>query len=460
MSMRMPTESALAVWAPYVPSDEAPWNLERVVHLHRRAGFGATRAELERDLHDGPELALERLLNGKAQSAPLEGFDALSRTIGDAATASGNGDRLKAWWIYRMLVSPDPVGERLTLVWHNHFATSNRKVQDLVWMREQNETLRQHARGKFADLLAAVIKQPAMLAWLDADSNRKGHANENLARELLELFTLGIGNYSESDVQEAARALTGWTISDNRFVVQDLRHDEGEKRILGQSGPWTGDDLLRIVVEHPATSRRLSWRLCGSFFGEEVLGEAELEAFATGLREHELDLGWGVETLLRSQRFFSAANLRTRVASPVDVIIGTVVAVDERTTLPSTLLLAEAMSRMGQDLFYPPNVGGWREGRSWLSSRAIVARANFGASLLNGELWNPTHTSVVESLLARHGVSNELEPATVWLAELLWGSAPSATVSEVVAAASNAVAEQQITTAAILLLARPESQLT
>lgn len=448
-----------SAWAPYEPDESAPWNLERVVHLHRRAGFAATRAELERDLRNGHEQSIERLLSGAAQIAPLEGFETLARTIGDAATASGSAERLKAWWIYRMLVSHDPLGERLTLVWHNHFATSNRKVQDLVRMREQNETLRQHARGKFADLLAAVVKQPAMLAWLDADANRKGHANENLARELLELFTLGIGEYSEADVQESARALTGWTIIDNRFAFQPVRHDEGEKTILGQTGPWSGDDLLRILVEHPATSRRLAWRLCHSFLGENVAGAAEIEVLAAELRAHQLDLSRAVSTLLRSRLFFSAQNLKSRVASPVDVVIGTVVALDERTSLPSTLLLAEAMSRMGQDLFYPPNVGGWREGRAWFSSRSIVARANFGVALLAGELWNPPRSRVIESLLARHGVPDELEPATVWLAELLWGTAPLAVVSEVVAAASTASAEHRIATAASLLLARAENQL-
>ena len=130
----------------------------------------------------------------------------MARIIGDAACASNDADRLKAWWLYRMLLSPDPLGERLTLLWHNHFATSNRKVQDLVFMREQNELLRKHALAPFGELLAAVVKHPAMLVWLDADSNRAGHPNENLARELMELFTLGIGHYTEADVQAAARA--------------------------------------------------------------------------------------------------------------------------------------------------------------------------------------------------------------------------------------------------------------
>ena len=206
MSTLQPTSATSSAWAAYEPSDAAPWNLGRVVHLHRRAGFAAPWAALQKDLADGPQVAVERLLRGQSASAVAMDFETLARSIGDAASASGNAERLKAWWLYRMLVSPDPLGERLTLVWHNHFATSNRKVKNLVLMREQNDLLRAHARAPFGELLRCVVKHPAMLIWLDADSNRAGHPNENLARETMELFTLGVGNYSEEDVRQAARA--------------------------------------------------------------------------------------------------------------------------------------------------------------------------------------------------------------------------------------------------------------
>ena len=193
-----PTKSA---WELYIPDDSEPWNLQRVVHLHRRAGFAASWPVIERDLAAGPHAAVDRLLSGanRDEKASTE-FEAMSRTIGDAAVASGSPSRLKAWWLYRMLFSPDPLGERLTLMWHNHFATSNRKVQDLAMMREQNDAMRLHASGSFGDLLRSVVKQPAMLIWLDAESNRSGHPNENLAREMMELSTLGAGHYTESDV--------------------------------------------------------------------------------------------------------------------------------------------------------------------------------------------------------------------------------------------------------------------
>src|SRR5437868_1948442 len=207
-------------WARYEPGREAPWDLRRVVHLHRRAGFAATWGELQRDLTEGPEASITRLLDGKARppGAPEpEEFERIATVLGEAAIASSDAGRLKAWWLYRLLFTPDPLGERLTLMWHNHFATSIQKIGDPAAMRRQNETLRRLARQPFGELLDAMVRDPALLVWLDAPANRKGHPNENLARELMELFTLGIGRYTESDVKETARALTGWTVGDGEF---------------------------------------------------------------------------------------------------------------------------------------------------------------------------------------------------------------------------------------------------
>src|SRR5215470_4510173 len=195
-------------WTPYEPSRTTPWDLRRVVHLHRRAGFAATWGEIQRDLKDGPKASIDRLLTGKARA------DGVPKDFADAAALlagyAGDPERLKAWWVYRMLFGPDPLTERLALMWHNHFATSIAKVNDAGAMRRQNELFRAHARARFGELLNAAVRDPALLVWLDAPANRKGKPNENLARELMELFTLGVGHYTEADVKEAARALTGW----------------------------------------------------------------------------------------------------------------------------------------------------------------------------------------------------------------------------------------------------------
>ncbi|HZY88597.1 MAG TPA: DUF1800 family protein, partial [Gemmataceae bacterium] len=304
-------------WAPYAPDDKAPWSLRRVVHLHRRAGFAATWGEIQRDLTAGPQVAVTRLLAGRPRGVGVPaGFAATADTLARAAVASGDVARLKAWWVYRMLFGPDPLAERLTLFWHNHFATSAAKAGMTV--KGQNDLFRKFAYAPFGELLGAVVRDPALLLYLDAQANRKGKPNENLARELMELFTLGIGHYAEADVKEAARALTGWTVDKGRFREDAALHDGGEKTILGSKGAWKGGDLLRLLLDHPATAERLAARLCESFLGEGAVDASGLRALAAGLRERQLDVGWAVETVLRSRTFFAEANLGTRVLGPVE----------------------------------------------------------------------------------------------------------------------------------------------
>ncbi len=189
-------------------------------------------------------------------------------------------------------------------------------MQDAGLMWRQNETLRRHCRGRFADLLNASVREPALLLYLDAQANRKGHANENLARELMELFTLGVGNYSEADVKEAARALTGWTVDDGQFLEVAARHDTGAKTILGATGEWKGSDLIAKLLHHPATADRIAQTLSRQFFGEKAISPEAVRVLAADLREHDLDIGWAVETILRSRLFFADANLGTRDSEP------------------------------------------------------------------------------------------------------------------------------------------------
>lgn len=385
MTPRVRARAKERPWSPYEPSDAAPWNRRRVVHLHRRAGFAATADEIRRDLKDGPAASIDRLLAGKSREGRVPaGFEATAALLADSAVASGDPARLKAWWVFRMLLGPDPLGERLTIFWHNHFATSNSKVDDVAAMRNQNEVFRKFARAPFSQLLEQSLKEPALLNWLDAPSNRKGHPNENLARELMELFTLGIGNYTENDVKEAARALTGWTVKDGVFVDVAKQHDDGEKTILGQTGRWSTPDLLKNLEQNPATAKRVATRLCGLLMGETVVESTAVDALADGLRAHELKISWAVETILRSQEFFDDSNIGNRVLAPVDFIVGSAVALGRLNPPPSTLLLADWSMRLGQDLFYPPNVGGWKGGRTWLAARGLIGRANYAAALVGG----------------------------------------------------------------------------
>ena len=453
-------------WTPYQPTADTPWNVQRVVHLHRRAAFAATWGEVQRDLDDGPDAAIQRLLNGHQRREQADDFAQMSGNIGDAAMASNSPVRLRAWWFYHMLKSPDPLGERLTLMWHNHFATSNRKVANLIWMREQNEIFRKHGRDSFEELLTNVVKHPAILKWLDADANRKGHPNENLARELLELFTLGFGNYTEADVLAAARALTGWTIKNDQFSISDSRHDDGELTVLGKTKKMDGDALLGLLLEQPATAKRIAWRLCDCFLGEGVCDDAAIDELAAGLARHDLDIGWAIATMLRSELFFSAENLRCRISSPAEHIVAAARALELNAPTPSTMLLADWASRMGQELFYPPNVGGWRGGRSWLGSRAVIARANFGAALAAGKLWRSRDAAEMEttlqSLLERYSVEAKRASQIKWLATLLWGSVSDDTVSTLTKsfAAADEQPEHPLAATVSLLLAQPEHLLS
>jgi hypothetical protein len=410
-----------SLWAPYVPDGKAPWDRRRVVHLHRRAGFAATWGEIQRDLKDGPAGSIDRLLHGKARDDVPDNF----RTVADLlAERASDPPTLKAWWIYRMYWGPDPLGERLTLLWHNHFATSNEKVEDTAVMRRQNEVQRKHARGPFGELLRAVLHDPAVLIWLDAPANRKGKPNENLGRELMELFTLGIGHYTETDVKEAARALTGWRVKNDAFHEWPPDHDDGEKTILGHKGRWKGDDLVRMLLEHPATARRLAWRLCEWLMGETVGGAAALDALAAGLRAHDLNIGWAVESILRSRAFFADVNIGSRVLGPVEFLVGVPRALECFDPPPSSIVLGEWAARLGQDLFYPPNVGGWTGGRDWLTTQAVIGRANFAAALVEGRLWARPVALDGLARARRHGRGRDLDDVLTFAAELLTGAPP------------------------------------
>jgi uncharacterized protein (DUF1800 family) len=277
----------------------------------------------------------------------------------------------------------------------------------------------------------------------------------------MELFSLGIGHYTERDVKEAARALTGWSIDNDVFTEFAIRHDAGEKTILGKSGRWKGDDLVRMVLAHPATARRLAWRVCELFLVEKALKTADLDALATGLRMRNLDIGWAVETVLRSQVFFADANLGDRVQSPVEYVVGAARALELFEPPFSTLMLAEWCSRLGQDLFYPPNVGGWPGGRSWLTTRGLIGRVNYAAALAEGHgVGGPTRWDPL-ALAGRHGRGRGCDEFIGFIADLLLGEEPG---RDWHARIANAVGPEQswdpgaARHAVALILTSPEAQ--
>src|SRR5262249_17630330 len=304
-----------------------------------------------------------------------------------------------------------PLREKLTLFWHNHFATSIAKVQSPALMFRQNCLLRQHALGRFGPLLQAISRDAAMLLWLDSNSNVAGKPNENYARELMELFSLGVGNYTEKDIREAARAFTGWRTDGGNFTSDARLHDGGTKTVLGQSGQWNGGDVVRIVLEQSAAARFLVRKFYHFLVSEQAEPpDSLIEPLCESFRKNDYDIAGLVRTILASRHFYSSHAFRQRIKGPVEYVLGTVQAVYRRykeedadyRPLPQQVLVSR-LNAMGQQLFAPPNVKGWPGGATWLNTHTVLERSNFAASLAMGTLW--TDYSPEQSAGAQHGLS-------------------------------------------------------
>ena len=377
-------------WARYKPGPGDPWDLRKVAHLHRRAGFGATRAELLRDLGAGPEASIDRLFHpARLTTEELEAIDGLRQT----ARTSSNLDLLKVCWLNRIVHGPDPLREKLTLFWHGHFATSHKKVDSVALMDQQNETLRTHALGDFAALLEAVIADPAMLVWLDGGTSKREKPNENFAREFLELFTLGAGHFTERDVREAARAFTGWTRQDKgsgfqptpRFARDLAQVDDASKTFLGQTGKWTAKDIVRITLDQPRAAQFLARKLYRHFVSEAGEPVAELiDPLADEIRKHHFMIEPVIAVILRSRHFYSRAVYRQKIKSPVEYSAGLVRMLEVPRSAFNPLALAATCDAQGQELFAPPNVEGWLGGRLWINSGTLLERGNWAADLVWG----------------------------------------------------------------------------
>ncbi|HLJ96321.1 MAG TPA: DUF1800 domain-containing protein [Gemmataceae bacterium] len=383
----------IAAWKPWQPSKADPWGHKWAAHLYRRAAFGSSRADLLEAEHLGFEGTLDLLVQGRPEANGL--LETLTDIGRVAAACDDGGEQLRGWWLYCMLHGGHPLREKLTLFWHNHFATSLAKVQSVDMMFRQNCLLRVHALGQFGPLLQAISRDPAMLLWLDSNSNVKGKPNENYARELMELFSLGVGHYTERDIRAAARAFTGWRTDGERFVFHPDIHDGGSKTVLGQTGPWDGGDIVRILLEQPATANFLVRKLYHFFISENANPpDAFLEPLCDSFRQSNYHIVGLVRTMLASRHFYSDHAFRQRIKSPVEFVLGAVQAVYRRYAdadaeyrpLPQQLLV-ERLSMMGQELFTPPNVKGWPGGRSWLNTSTLLARDNFAGALAMGTLW-------------------------------------------------------------------------
>ena len=363
---------------------------EAARHLLNRTGFDAQPAQMAAISVLPRREAVERILAGAGSEArtppPSWAGEFISPRLVRDLDAEARKDfqrqqaeraiELKNWWVTEMLTTPSPLTERMTLFWHNHFTSGLQKVRSGTLMYRQNVLLRRHALGNFAQLLHAVSKDPAMLVYLDSATNRRGQPNENFAREVMELFTLGEGSYSEADIREAARAFTGWSIDreTGEYLWRPFAHDGGIKTVLGQSGPLSGDDVLDILLARPQTAEFVVKKLWREFVSPEP-DASEVRKIAAALRNSGYDIKTALRALLTSDAFYAAQNRGALVKSPVDLVIGTMRQFDVGYSdpLPLTLLLRS----LGQDLFAPPNVKGWPGGDAWINSTTLLARKQF-----------------------------------------------------------------------------------
>lgn len=399
-------------WLPWEPTSEQPFDRRMAAHLYRRAGFAATSGELDAAVKLGPRESVQRLL---AAGGERTKFDEEMQRFAQSTLASGSNEQLAGWWLHRMRHTPAPLLEKMTLFWHGHFATGADKVREPQLMFRQNELLRRHALGNFGEMVRGIARDPAMLLYLDSATNRKTHPNENFAREVMELFCLGVGNYSEQDIQQLARCFTGWEIQHGAFKFNSYQHDYGPKTLLGKTGKFDGNEGLAIVLAQPAAAEFLCAKLVRFFITDEEELTAPLIAPLAGhYREAGLTVAPVLEALLTSRLFYSPASVGCKVRSPVELGVGLLRALDATANLRQ---LAGQLRELGQMLFFPPNVKGWSGGRTWIDSATLLGRANLVRSLVE----SPDTRfggGTLEEYLDRRGLDTS-QAIVDWLSDVL-----------------------------------------
>ena len=426
----VPSDNAMAAgpvnWtgdlSPIVASD---WSYERAAHLIERAGFGAAPDEVARLAALTPRQAVDELVDYESIANDLKPFDesviwdpgmdpfppsraeavriARERGVGLGEKVLPEGaqrrlqpvvdkffyglyanaietQRLGLWWANRMFSTRRPLEEKLTLFWHGHFATGENKVRDYRMMVRQNEMLRARASGAFRDLLVGILKDPAMLVYLDNGENVKKHPNENFGRELLELFTMGVGNYTERDVREAARAFTGWTNDVLAFRFDADQHDFGQKTFLGRTGTFDGEDIIDAILAQPVTAEFVAAKIYRFFVRDEIAGPVKADLGRT-YRDSGYQMKPLLKRILLSKDFYSPPAFATQIKSPVHLVVSTYrkMSLGQVPTIPD---FGRMTSGLGQSLFDPPNVAGWAGGRTWITPSTLLNRGNLFRGVL------------------------------------------------------------------------------
>src|ERR1700674_2062616 len=407
------------------PIGAADWNYDLAAHLLERAGFGGTPEEIEALAKMTPAQAIARLVRFEgtdtSQLPPfdhsgihdpgLEPFPPTRPAVTDMAKEKGEAlgikvkptgnrrlqpvvneffywlrasvletNRVSYWWANRMLTSPRPLQEKMALFWHGHFASNEAKVRDYRKLLMQLELFQKQGTGNFRDLTVAVAQDPAMLSFLDAGVNVKGASNENFAREIMELFTMGVGHYTERDIREGARAFTGWNYVDLKFVVNKDQHDDGEKTFLGQTGRWDGVQAIDIIMQQPATADYIAGKIYRFLVRQELSPELQKQ-LGSVLRDSHYEIAPLLETIFLSRDFYSPASVGTQIKGPVQLAVSTYRKLGLR-GVPGVPDFNAATNALGQQLFSPPTVAGWAGGQSWITPGLLRERGNFARDIL------------------------------------------------------------------------------
>jgi len=407
------------------PIGPADWNYDFAAHLLDRAGFGGTPDEIQALAKMTPAQAIARLVRFEGTDAGglppfehsgvhdpgLEPFPPSRPAVTDMAKEKGEAlgikvkpsgnrrlqpivneffywlrasvletNRVSYWWANRMLTSPRPLQEKMALFWHGHFASNEAKVRDYRKLLAQLELFQKQGTGNFRDLTVAVAQDPAMLSFLDAGVNVKGASNENFAREIMEIFTMGVGHYTETDIREAARAFTGWNYVDTKFVVNKDQHDDGEKTFLGHTGRLDGVDVIDIIMQQPATADYIAGKIYRYFVRQDLSPELQKKLGAI-LRQNKYEITPLLETIFWSRDFYSPASVGTQIKSPVQLAVETYRKLGQA-NIPGVPDFNQATAALGQQLFSPPTVAGWAGGQSWITPGLLLERGNLARDIL------------------------------------------------------------------------------
>jgi uncharacterized protein (DUF1800 family) len=364
-------------FSPFVPSADQPFDHRRRCHLLRRAALGISPQRLQAFANQSPSQVVDSLT--AYDPADDHPYAELLAGLGGALSPIYNPADAQKWWLMRMLDTPRPLQERIALFWHNHFATSTGKVRQSALVSRQIDLFRRLGLANFRDLLLAVTKDAAMLLWLDGSKNKAGRPNENYAREVMELFTLGIGNYTEKDVQELARAFTGYQVLDETVEFVPVAFDNGPKTVFGATANLNVESAIDLLLRQPAAPRHIARKLLKEFICPEP-SQDHVEHYAARLIHHGWEIKPVVKELLTSRLFFSDYAWRSKIKSPCEVVVGSILALDA--TRDATAAQA-AMNNMGQALLAPPSVKGWDGGEIWINANTILHRYNFALDLLD-----------------------------------------------------------------------------